>query len=93
MVVAQASGGASSMVRTLRGGEEIPEMFCLVASSLGRPPSRCLMVCDSSFKRGHSGSMEGFEEIVLRFQSWYATALRVHKEDHVRRIAVCFAIF
>ncbi len=32
---------SGSVVRTLRGGEGLPKMFCLVASSLGHLRSQC----------------------------------------------------
>ncbi len=48
-----------SVVRTLRSGEGLPNMFCLVASSLGHLRSQCSIVCGSSLQRGHRGSAEG----------------------------------
>ncbi len=72
-VVVEASGskvyprvtleGASNLsgwaVRTLRGEEGLPKMFCLVASSLGHLRSQCSIVCGSSLQRGRRGSAEG----------------------------------
>ncbi len=38
VTLASASTLSGSVVRTLMGGEGLPNMFCLVASSLGAPP-------------------------------------------------------
>ncbi len=59
VTLASASTLSGSVVRTSRGGEGLPKMFCLVASSLGHPRSQCLIICGSSLQRGHSGSAEG----------------------------------
>ncbi len=48
-----------SVVRTLRGGEGLTRMFCLVASSLRHLRSQCSIVCGSSLQRVHRGSAEG----------------------------------
>ncbi len=58
VTLASASILSESVVRTLRGGEGLPNMFCLVASSLGHLRSQCLIVCGSSLQSGHSGSAE-----------------------------------
>ncbi len=46
--LASASTLSGSVVRPLRGGEGLPNMFCLVASSLGHLRSQCSIVCGSS---------------------------------------------
>ncbi len=58
VTLARASTLSGSVVRTLRGGEGLPNMFCLVASSLGHLRSQCSIVCGSSLQRGHRGSAE-----------------------------------
>ncbi len=45
VTLASASTLSGSAVRTLRGGEALPNMFCLVASSLGHLRSQCSIVC------------------------------------------------
>ncbi len=52
VTLASASTFSGSVVRTLRGGEGLSEMFCLVASSLGHLRSQCSIVCGSSLQRG-----------------------------------------
>ncbi len=59
VTLASASTLSGSVVRTLRGGEGLPNMVCLVASSLGHLRSQCSIVCGSSSQRGHRGSAEG----------------------------------
>ncbi len=59
VALASASTLSGSVVRTLRGGEGLPNMFCLVASGLGHLRSQCSIVCGSSLQRGHRGSAEG----------------------------------
>ncbi len=59
VTLAGASILSGSVVRALRGGEGLPTMFCLVASSLGHLRSQCSIVCGSSLQRGYSGSAEG----------------------------------
>ncbi len=59
VTLASASTLSGSVVRTLRGGEGLTNMFCLVASSLGHLRSQCSIVCGSSLQRGHRGSAEG----------------------------------
>ncbi len=59
VTLASASTRSGSVVRTLRGGEGLPNMFCLVASSLGHLCSQCSIVCGSSLQREHRGSAEG----------------------------------
>ncbi len=49
VTLASASTLSGSVVRTLRGGEVLPKMFYLVASSLGHLRSQCSIVCGSSF--------------------------------------------
>ncbi len=56
-----ASTLSGSVVRTLRGGEGLPNMFCPVASSLGHLCSQCSIVCGFSLQRGYRGSAEGSE--------------------------------
>ncbi len=57
--LASASTLSGSVVRILRGGEGLPSMFCLVASSPVHLRSQCSIVCGSSLQRGHRGSAEG----------------------------------
>ncbi len=59
VTLASASTLSGSVVRNLSGGEGLPNMFCLVASSLGHVRSQCSIVCSSSLQRGHRGSAEG----------------------------------
>ncbi len=59
VTLASASTLSGSVVRTLRGGEGLPNMFCLVASSLGHLRSQCSIVCGSSLQMGHFGSADG----------------------------------
>ncbi len=64
VTLVSASTLSGSVVRTLTGGEGLPNMFCLVASSLGHLRSQCSIVCDSSLQRGHRGSAEGSRRLV-----------------------------
>ncbi len=48
VTLASASTLSGSVVRTLRGGEGLPKVFCLVASSLGHLRSQCSIACGSS---------------------------------------------
>ncbi len=59
VTLASASTLSGSVVSTLRGGEGLPNMFCLVASSLGHLRGQCSIVCGSSLQRGHRASAEG----------------------------------
>ncbi len=59
VTLASASTLSGSVTRTLRGGEGLPKMFCLVASSLGHLSSQWSIACGSSLQRGHRGSVEG----------------------------------
>ncbi len=63
VTLASASILSGSVVRALRGGEGLPKIFCLVASSLGHLRSQRLIVCDSSLQRGHRGSAEGSKRL------------------------------
>ncbi len=58
VALARASTLSASVVRTLRGGERLQKVFCLVALSLAPLRSQCLVVCGSPLQRGHSGSAE-----------------------------------
>ncbi len=58
VALASASTLSGSVVRTLRGGEGLPKIFCLVASSLGHLCSQCSIVCGSSLQRGHSAATQ-----------------------------------
>ncbi len=59
VTLASASTLSGSVVNTLRGGEGLPNMFCLVASSLGHLRSQCSIVCGSPLQRGHRGLRRG----------------------------------
>ncbi len=59
VTLASASTLSGSVVRTLRGGEGFPNVFCVVASSLGHLRSQYSIVCGSSLQREHRGSAEG----------------------------------
>ncbi len=59
VTLVSASTLSGSVVRTLRGGEGLPNMFCLVASRLGHLRSQYSIVCGSSLQRGHRGCAEG----------------------------------
>ncbi len=59
VTLASASTLSGSEVMTLRDGEGLPNMFCLVASSLGHLRSQCSIVCGSSLQREHRGPAEG----------------------------------
>ncbi len=58
VTLASASTLSGSVVRTLRGGERLPNMFYLVASSLGHLRSQCSIVWGSSLQSGHRGPAE-----------------------------------
>ncbi len=62
--LASTSTLSGSVVRTLRGGEGLPKMFRLVASSMGHVRSQCSIVCGSSLQRGRRGSAEGSKRFV-----------------------------
>ncbi len=61
------------VIRTLRGGEELPNILCSIASSLGYLHSHCSRVCGPSLQKGHNGSAEGLGKINLRFRESCAT--------------------
>ncbi len=63
VTLASASTLSGLVVRALRGGEGLPNMFWLVASSLGHLRSQCSIVCGSSLQRGHRGSAEGSRRV------------------------------
>ncbi len=65
----------------MRGG--LPNMFCLVASSLGHLRSQCSIVCGSSLQRGHRGSAE---------EQWCVAGSQARQEDRVRSVAGSRAI-
>ncbi len=77
---ANSSTLSASVVRTLRGGEGLPKMFCLVPSSLGHLRSQCSIVCG------------GVEEIGVGFQQWSVAGSQARKEDRVRSVASGHAI-
>ncbi len=58
VTLASSSTLSGSVVRTLRSGEGLPKIFCLVASSHGHLRSQCSIVCGSSLQWGHRGSAE-----------------------------------
>ncbi len=65
VTLATARTLSGSVERTLRGGEGLPKMFCLVAPSLGHLRSQGSIVCGSSLQRRHRGSAEicvGFQQ-------------------------------
>ncbi len=51
VTLASASTLSGSVVRTLRGEEGLPNMFCLVTSSLGHLRSQCSIACGSSLQK------------------------------------------
>ncbi len=61
VILASASTLSGSVVRTLRSGEGLPKMFCLVALSMGHLRSQCSIV----FAKGTQGVCGGVEEIGL----------------------------
>ncbi len=65
VTIASASTLPGSVVRTFRGGEGLPKMYCLAASSPGRFRSQCSIVCGSSLQRGHKGSAEGSRRLAV----------------------------
>ncbi len=67
VTLASAGTLSGSMVRTLRGAEGLPNMFCLVASNLGHLRSQCLIICGSSLQRGHRGLRRGRGDLPARF--------------------------
>ncbi len=69
VTVASASTLSGAVVRTLRGGEWLLNMFFLVASSLGHLRSQCSIVCGSSLQRGHRGSAERSRRLAYAFSS------------------------
>ncbi len=69
VALARASTLSGSVLRTLRGGEGSPRMFCLFVSSLGHLCSQCPIVCASSLQRGHRGPVEGSRRLAYSFSS------------------------
>ncbi len=59
VTLASSSTFSGSVVRTLRGGEGLPNMFCLVASSLGHLRNQCSIVCGSFFAKRTQGVCGG----------------------------------
>ncbi len=62
VALASASSLSGSVVRTLRGGEGLPKMFCLIALGRGASPQPPI-VSGSSFQRGRSESAEGSRKL------------------------------
>ncbi len=69
---------SGSAVRTMRGGEGLPKMFCLVVSSLG-------LLRLSSVPLWQEGT-------VCLWNLWSVTGSNAHKEDRINSIAYGFAI-
>ncbi len=88
VTVASASLLSWSVVRTLRGGEGRPNMFCLVASSLGHLRCQCSIVCGSSLQRGHRGSAERSRRLAFAFSSGVWPARRRAKRTASARLLV-----
>ncbi len=57
LIFASASALSGSVVRTLRGGERLPKLCCLITSNQGHPRIQFSIVSCSSLQRGHSGSV------------------------------------
>ncbi len=85
--------GEGGVVMIFGGGEGLPQVFCLVASSLGHLCSQCLTACGSSSKKGTQWVYGGVEEIGVSFQQMSVTGSKAGKEDRIRTIANEFAIF
>ncbi len=58
VTLASASTLSGSAVRTLVGGEGLPKMFCLVATSHVVFYCQCSIVCGPALQRGHRGSAD-----------------------------------
>ncbi len=84
MSPASASTLSWSVVRTLRGEEGLPKMFCLVASSLGHHRSQCSTACGSSLQSGHKGVCGGVAESGIGFHQCSVAGSQARKEDRVR---------
>ncbi len=93
VTLASASTLSGPVVRTLMGGEGLPNMFCLVASSLGRLRSQCSYRLRLLFAKGTKGVCGGVEEIGVGFQQWCVAGSRARQEDRVRLVASGRAIF
>ncbi len=91
LVIASTLSG--SVVITLSGGEGLPNLFSLIESSLGHLRSQCWIVLGSSLQRGHSGSVEGIEEIGVGFQWKSVTVSKARKEDSIHTVANGLAVF
>ncbi len=68
---------SGSVLRTLRGGERLPQIFCLVASSLGHLRSRS----SNAFAKGAQGVCGEVEEICVQ---WSVSGSEAREEDRVR---------
>ncbi len=90
VTLASASTLSGSVIRTFRGGEGCPNMFCLVASSLGLLRSQFSIVCGSSMQRGHRGLRRDRGD---GYQQWSVAGSQARKEDRVRSVASGHAIF
>ncbi len=65
VALARASTLSGSVVRTFMGGEGLPEMFYLVASSLGHLRSQCSIICCSSLQSGPNEQTGNRRDAVL----------------------------
>lgn len=63
VVLASDSTLSGSVLRNLRGGDGLPNMFCLATSSLGPLHSQCSIVSGSSFQAEHIESAEESERL------------------------------
>ncbi len=84
VMVGSARTLSGLVVRILRGWEEFPEMFRLVASSLGHLRGQDSTVCGSSLQRGHMRVCGGVEDqfgITDRFSSFNYTLFPPHERE------------
>ncbi len=88
VTLARASTLSGSVVSTLRGGEGLPNMFCLVASSPGHLRSQCSIVCGSSLQRWHRGPSEGSRRLAKAFSSGVWPARRRARRTASARLLV-----
>ncbi len=80
VTIANASTLSGSVVRSSRGGQGLPNMFCLVASSLAHHRCQCLLL----FAKGTQWVCGGVEDIGVGVQQWSVADSQGRKEDRVR---------
>ncbi len=89
VALAKASTLSEPVVKTLKGGEGLPKMFCLVVSDLGHLRGQRSITHGSSLQC----ACGGVEEIGVGFQQPSVAGLNACKKNRIRMIVNGFALF